>query len=107
MAGNLWQLPAGTGQNQLYLWAQRLTTLLQQDKHKEYSLASITLTAGTTSVIADKTVTDTCRVFLMPTNASARTLGLPHVSAKTVGASYTLTHGTAAGTETYDALVIR
>lgn len=107
MAGNLWQLPAGTGQNQLYLWAQRFTTLFQQGKHKEYSLASITLTAGTSSVIADTTVTSDCRVFLMPSNASARTLGLPHVSAKTVGASYTLTHGAAAGTETYDALVIR
>lgn len=107
MAGNLWQGPPGAGQNQIYLWAQRLATLLQQGRHKEYHLASVTLTAGTSTTIANTTVTADCRVFLMPSNAAARTLGLPHVSAKAPGTSYTLTHGAAAGTETYDALVIR
>lgn len=107
MAGNLWQMPAGSGQNQIYLWAQRLVTLLQQGKHKEYHIGSVTLTAGTSTTVANTSVTAECRVFLMPTNAAARTLGLPHVSTKTPGTSYVLTHGAAGGTETYDALVIR
>lgn len=106
MAGNPWVLPAGNGPYQLYLWAQGLIKLLQQGKHKEYKVRSITLTAGTTTTVSETTITSTSIVLLQPTNATAAALS-PYTSAKTPGVSFQLTHGAAAGTETYDVLIIR
>lgn len=106
MTGNLWQAPSGSGGNQIYLWAQRLSQLLQLGKHKDYVIRSVTLGAGTTTTVADGGVTADCRVFLMPTNSGAAALS-PYVSARTAGTSFVLTHGSAGGTETYDCLIIR
>lgn len=106
MAGSLWQPPSGAGANQIYLWALRLSALLQQGKHKDYVARSVTLSAGTSTVVAETSVTSTARVLLTPTSSAAAAL-TPYVSARTAGTGFTLTHGSAAGGETYDCLVIR
>lgn len=67
---------------------------------------SITLTAGTTTVVANKNVHNYCRVHIMASNSAAAALlagasGI-FVTSKTNETSFQLTHGTAAGTETFD-----
>ncbi len=106
MAGNIWQPPAGAGANQIYLWAQRLSALFQQGKHKDYVTRAVTLSAGTSTVVAETSMTDTSRVLLTPTSSAAAAIH-PYVSARTVGTGFTLTHSSAAGGETYDCIVIR
>jgi len=101
-----WTAPPSAKAGDVYLWAQNLSRQFVRGDHKDYSLTKVTLTAGTTSVIADDYVTTEASIVLMPTNAAAAGLS-PYVSARSEGVSFTLTHGTAAGTETYDALVIR
>ncbi len=66
-------------------------------------------TVTATFVVTDALVTAACKITLTPTNAAAATLigsaKCPYVSAKTAGASFTLSTasaGTAAGTETFD-----
>ena len=106
MAANIWQMPAGGGLGQIYLWAQNLIRLFQQGKHKDRDIVSVTLTAGTSSVVTATGVTDDCAITLTPTSSAAAGLS-PYVSAKSQGVSFTLTHGTAAGTETYDCVILR
>lgn len=106
MSANTWQDPPGSTPAQLYRWAQDLTKLFRQGRHKEYDLFSITLSAGTSTVVSAPNVTSNARVLLFPTNAAAAALN-PYRSATSAGTSFTLTHGAAAGTETYDGLVIR
>ena len=107
MAANQWRDPAGATIVQLFQWAQSLMTLFRRGEHKDYHFVSVTLTAGTSTVVADTKIGGSNdRVFLTPTNAAARALPV-HVSARTAGTSFTLTHGAAGGTETYEALVIR
>lgn len=106
MTGNLWQAPPGAGGNQLYLWAMRLSQLMQIGKHKDYVIRSVTLSSGTTTTVTDDGVTASCRIFLQPTNSGAAALS-PYVSARTAGTSFVLAHGSAGGTETYDCLIIR
>ena len=106
MSGNIWPSPAGTGQAQLYEFCRRLAQLLFNEKYKDYYLASITLTAGTTTVVAWTGMSVSHRVAITPTNSAAAALS-PYVSARTAGTGFTLTHGAAAGTETFDLIVIR
>lgn len=106
MSANLWQDPPGSTPAQLYRWAQDLTRLFRQGRHKDYDLLSITLSAGTTTVVAAPGITTSARVSLFPTNAAAAALN-PYRSATSAGTSFTLTHGAAGGTETFDGLVIR
>lgn len=106
MPGNLWQPPASSNLQQIYEWAQRVSRLLQEGRHRDFHFVSVTLAAGTSTVVADTKIGTSDRILVMPTNAAARALPV-HVSARAAGASFTLTHGAAAGTETYDAVVIR
>ncbi len=80
--------------------------MFRQGRHKDYDLLSITLTAGMSTVVAAPNVTSGARVLLFPTNAAAAVLN-PYRSATSAGTSFTLTHGVALGTETFDGLVIR
>jgi hypothetical protein len=106
VSANLWQDPAGPTLPQVYAWAQRLMNEFRRGKHKEYDLLSVTLSAGTSTVVAAPNVTASARVLLFPTNAAAAALN-PYRSATSAGTSFTLTHGAAGGTETFDAVVIR
>lgn len=106
MINNIWPSPAGSGQAQIYDFCQRVGNLLRQERYKDYHVASITLTAGTTTAVAWSGFSDTHRVSITPTNAAAAAL-VPYVSARTAGTGITLTHGTAGGTETYDVVIIR
>lgn len=106
MSNNLWQNPTGTGAQQLYDWAKRLTILFQQGRHKDYLVRSITLSAGTSTVVAWSGMSADHRVSLTPTNSAAAALS-PYVSARTAGTGFTIAHGSAAGTETFDAIIIR
>lgn len=106
MAGNLWTSPTGAGANQLYEWAKRLTQLLTQEKYKDYHVKSVTLTAGTTTAVAWSGMGSDHNVFITPKNSAAAALS-PYVSARTAGTGFTLTHGAAGGTETFDCLIIR
>lgn len=80
--------------------------LFQQGKHKDYYTVSVTLTAGTSTSVADTKISASDTVFLTPTNAAARAIEV-HVGTITPGTGFALGHATAAGTETYNALVIR
>lgn len=62
---------------------------------------SFTLSVGTSTIVADARTLATSVVVMHPTNAAAAAL-TPYVSAKTAGTGFTLTHGIAAGTETFD-----
>jgi hypothetical protein len=106
VSANLWQDPSGPTIAAIYSWAQRLMNDFRRGKLKDYEVLSITLTAGTSTVVAAPNVTTSARVLLFPTNAAAAALN-PYRSATSAGTSFTLTHGAAAGTETFDGLVIR
>lgn len=106
MSGNIWPSPTGAGNPQLYDFCRRLAQLLTQEKYKDYYTQSITLTAGTTTTVAWAGMSADHRVLITPTNAAAAALS-PYVSARTAGTGFTLTHGTAGGTETFDLVVIR
>ena len=69
---------------------------------------SLTLTAGTTTSVANTAVLSASQLYLQPTNASGAALSTqPYVSAQTAGTGFTLTHASAAGTETFQYLFIR
>ena len=102
-----WPLPADPGAGAMYLWARRLVDLLKTGKHVETVKGSITLTAGTTTAVAATSMLTDSVVLLMPTNAAARTLGVVAVTAKTQGTGFTLATPAAAGTETYDYVIVR
>lgn len=109
MAGrssNLWQPPSGASAAQIYQWAQSLMQAFRRGQDKDYAFVSVTLTAGTSTVVVYTGMTADHKVFVTPTNAAARALPV-HWSATTAGVGFTLTHGSAGGTETYTALVIR
>ena len=106
MASNIWGNPAGSGNPQIYDWLKRLALLLNQEKYKDYTVMSVTLTAGTTTAVAWSGMSTSHRVALTPTNSAAAALN-PYVSARTAGTGFTLTHGAAAGTETFDCIIIR
>jgi hypothetical protein len=106
MSANIWPSPTGAGAQQLYDFCRRLAFLMSQEKYKDYYATSITLTAGTTSSVAWSGMSNDHRVSITPTNAAAAGLS-PYVSARTPGTGFTLTHGAAAGTETFDIIVIR
>lgn len=102
-----WPLPADQNQPSIYLWARRLAEFMKQGKHVETIKGSVTLTAGTSSVVAQTQVLSDSVIVLQPTNAAARALGNVAVTAKTQGTSFTLTTPSAAGTETFDYVVVR
>jgi len=106
MSGNIWPSPTGAGANQLYEFCKRLAFLLTQEKYKDYTARSITLTAGTTTSVAWTGMSADHRVLITPTSSAAAALS-PYVSARTAGTGFTLTHGAAAGTETFDCIIIR
>lgn len=68
------------------------------------AIGSGTCTAGTTTTISNSAVTSTSKIFLQPTSSAFAALGA-YVSAKTTG-SFTVTTTTAAGTETFDYLIV-
>lgn len=68
------------------------------------SVGNGTLTAGTTSTITDANATTTSKIFIQPTSSAITVLGV-YVSTKGSG-SFTLTHLTALGTETFDYEII-
>lgn len=105
-SGNIWPSPAGAGNPQLYDFCKRLAFLLTREAYKDHYTTSITLTAGTTTSVAWAGMSADHRVSLTPTNSAAAALN-PHVSARTPGTGITLTHGSAAGTETFDLIIIR
>lgn len=104
--GNIWPTPRGSGQQQIYDFCKRLADLLTRETYKDYTTRSITLTAGTSTVIAWDGMSAEHRVSLTPTSSAAAALS-PYVSARTAGTGFTLTHGAAAGTETFDCIIIR
>lgn len=106
MAGNIWPPVTGAGAAQLYEFCKRLALLLTQEKYKDYTSRSITLTAGTTTSVTWAGMSADHRVSITPTNSAAAALS-PYVSARTAGTGFTLTHGAAGGTETFDCLIIR
>jgi hypothetical protein len=106
MSGNIWPPVAGAGANQLYEFCKRLALLLTQEKYKDYTTRSITLTAGTTTTVEWSGMSADHRVSLTPTNSAAAALS-PYVSARTAGTGITLTHASAGGTETFDLILIR
>lgn len=74
---------------------------------------SFTLTAAATLVVPQVMVTATSFIFLQPTNAAAATLQGSseslYISAKSAGVSFTVATadgGNAAGTETFDYLIV-
>jgi hypothetical protein len=106
MSSNVWGNPTGPGNPQLYEWCRRVAQLLALEKYKDYYATSITLTAGTSTTVSWSGMSNSHRVSITPTNAAAAGLS-PYVSARTPGTGFTLNHGTAAGTETFDLIVIR
>jgi hypothetical protein len=68
------------------------------------SKGSATLTAGTTTTITTAGAKATSVILIQPTSASLTLLGI-YVSAKNAG-SFVLTHGVAAGTESFDWVII-
>lgn len=60
----------------------------------------LTLTAGLTTVVVNPNVGPSSFVQITPTNSAAAALS-PYVSSKGDG-QFTVTHATAAGTETFD-----
>jgi hypothetical protein len=77
------------------------------------AMGTLTLGAAIATVVNDVRVTATSRIVITPTNASAGTLeagaNKVYVSAKTGATSFTLTTaagGAAAGTETYDYVIL-
>lgn len=102
-----WPLPPEPTPPQLYLWGQRLINMLRLGRHVETLSGSLTLSSGKLTTVADTNVLTGSVIALQPTNSAASTLGLPAVTAKTLATGFTLSHGTAAGTETYDYVLVR
>lgn len=74
---------------------------------------SLTLSAAASTVVANATVTASSFIFLFPTNASAASLvagtSSPYISAKSASVSFTVATadgGSAAGTETFNYLIV-
>jgi hypothetical protein len=63
-----------------------------------------TLTAGTTTTVTNALAKTTSVIIIQPTSAALTLLGV-WVSTKSAG-SFILTHGIAAGTETFDYLIV-
>lgn len=104
---SFWPLPASADGSALYLWARSIAALLKAAKYREIATGSFTLTNGATSkTVADTNVLTGSFVWFTPTSATARVLPL-HLSAKSQGVSFTVTHAAAAGTETYDYCIFK
>lgn len=74
---------------------------------------SVTLGAAATTVVTAPQITATSKITLTPTNAAAATLvgsaKSPYISARSVGVSFTIATASgaaAAGTETFDYLIV-
>lgn len=100
-------MPASQDPGNTYIWARRIVDLFRQGKHVETITGSFTLTAGTSTAVAETQVLTTSKVVVVATNAAARGLGTVAVTAKTQGTGFTVTTAAAAGTETYDYIVFR
>ena len=94
---------------------QNLAALVQT-MNSRFALAafqgSLTMGAAASTTVTDAKTKGASVILLMPTNAAAATLeagvGKPYVSARNAGASFVLTcaSGSAAGTETYDYVIV-
>lgn len=104
---SFWPLPADQTASGFALWARRVIDLMKAGKHVESVKGSVTLTAGTSTVVSQTAVLSDSVVALTPTNSAARSLGNVAVTAKTQGTSFTLTTPSAVGTETFDYVVFR
>lgn len=70
-------------------------------------IGTLTLSAGTsTAITAVPYIKSNARVFLMPTNSGAAGLASVYVSAITAGTGFTITHSSAAGTETFNYFIV-
>lgn len=86
----------------------QLITVISTSLPNYSARGSITLTAGTTTSVANTAVLSASQLWLQPTSAAGAALSSqPWVSATTPGTGFTLTHSAAAGTETYQYLFIR
>ena len=65
-----------------------------------------TLSAGTSTVVSTTLVTVSSKIFLQATNSSAAALAGEYISAISAGISFTITHPSAAGTETFNYVII-
>ncbi len=104
LKGRQWPLPTASDATSLMKWAQELIRKFQSGWHREWAGGKVTLAAGTTTTLADTNLLPTSYVTFTPTNAAARALGIPAVTAKAMR-SFTLTHANAAGSETYDYVI--
>lgn len=104
LRGKQWPLPASRDNESLYRWAEELIRKFQTGWHRDFSLGSVQLTAGTVTALNDVNLLATSVVTFTPTNAAARTLGIPAVTAK-ANRSFTLSTPAAAGSETYDYVI--
>lgn len=70
-------------------------------------IGTLTLSAGTsTAITAIPYIKANAKVFLMPTNSGAAGLASVYVSAITAGTGFTITHSSAAGTETFNYFIV-
>lgn len=90
-----------------------LTTALNAFLGISGDAGNITLDAAASTTIANANVKSTSQIILFPTNAAAATLvagsSSPYVSAKSAGVSFTISTadaGSAAGTETFDYILV-
>ena len=72
---------------------------------KTFGVGSCTLTAGTSTTVNMTGILSNAKVFLQPTSATAAALTGVYVSGITAGASFTITHSIATGSETFNYLI--
>jgi hypothetical protein len=82
-------------------WTRKAQIIVNQlvKGHGNNAQQSITLTAGTTTTVADQRVTSQSLPQLIPLNAGAAAITW-HISSRTAG-QFVITHSTAAGTEQF------
>lgn len=105
---SFWPMPADADNRSLYQWAKTLAEYMRSARYREFVNGSFTLSAGTSTTLALTSVLSTSFIVAIPTNAAAQSLASkPYPTTKNQGVSVVFTHGAAAGTETFDYLLIR
>ena len=75
---------------------------LRSNKYSTSALSgTITLTAGTTTTVANQNATQPFRIKLFPLNSAADALASAYVSSATNYTNFVITHSSAAGTESF------
>lgn len=91
-------LPTPEGMQEFQRNAVQTISLLVNGRMN--AVGDVTLTAGTTTTLANTHIHPLSVIVFAPTNAAAYALGLPYASTRG-DKTATLTHPSAAGTETY------